>query len=139
MKKTWVLTLSLGLNVLLVAAVAGHLLRAGFPPLPPPQALLKNVAPEKAAALEPQLTASLNAHKARIDAVLANADTAMTVMKGDPFDERAFRQAMAALDASHRAVHDGLVEALVLMGTTLNADERARFVDELRRYAPRPR
>jgi uncharacterized membrane protein len=129
----WALGASIALNVFLVALIASHLVghRHGEK-RPKPTMRIDSLAATLPAADGDKLRAALQARKdiaAAIDDLRAAQDKVRAVLRTQPFDEAALRQAMADVQARHRAVEAAIHDLIAGVAGQLSAEGRAKLAE----------
>jgi len=129
----WALGASIALNVFLVALIVAHLVghRHGEKRVRPTMRI-----DSLAATLPPadgdKLRAALQARKdigAAIDDLRAAQDKVRAILRAEPFDEAALRQAMTEVQARHRVVESAIHDLIAGVAGQLSPEGRAKIAE----------
>ena len=129
----WALGASIALNVFLVALIAAHLVshRHGEK-RPRPTMRIDSLAATLPPADGDKLRAALQARKdiaAAIDDFHAAQDKVRAVLRAQPFDEAALRQAMAEVQARHRVVESAIHDLIAGVAGQMSQEGRAKLAE----------
>jgi uncharacterized membrane protein len=129
----WVLGASIALNVFLVALIAAHLVghRHGEK-RPRPTMRIDMLAATLPPADGDKLRAALQARKdiaAAIDDFHAAQDRVRAVLRAQPFDEAALRQAMAEAQARHRTVETAIHDLIAGVAGQMSQEGRDKLAE----------
>ena len=129
----WALGASIALNVFLVALIVTHLVghRHGEKH-PRPTMRIDSLAATLPPADGDKLRAALQARKdiaAAIDDFHAAQDKVRAVLRAQPFDEAALRQAMAEAQARHRTVETAIHDLIAGVAGQMSQEGRAKLAE----------
>ena len=130
--------MSIALNLFLGAIVAAHLLvhrHAGkyMPPTMRIDSLAATLPGPDGDKLRVALQARNGDIAAAVDAWGAAQDKARTILRTEPFDPAALKQAMAESQARHQAVETALHDLIASVAGELSAEGRAKLAEWPRR------
>ena len=129
----WVLGASIALNVFFVALIVSHMVshRHGEKHVRPAMRI-DMLAETLPPADGDKLRAALQARKdiaAAIDDFHAAQDKVRAVLRAQPFDEAALRQAMAEAQTRHRAVESAIHDLIAGVAGQLSPEGRAKLAE----------
>ena len=133
-RQSWLLPLSLSLNVLLATAAAVHLLK-GPPHRPPPGPahIIDHVTGILSPADAAIVRAAFDRHKAELERNETLAQTLperlSAILRVDPLDEASLRVVVTEGRAAHSLMDDALTDTLLESAPKISAEGRARLAD----------
>ena len=135
MKKlhSWVIVLSLGLNVLM----AGYILGCAGTPQPPHMPIMDepsetNLSPEKKAMLEDKMREFHAQNKDRFDTIRAKRDEMKDILTAETFDVDAFKAKSKELDELFSSSKQTMVDKMADMAKGMSQDERKVLASYMR-------